>query len=148
VAAVPSTLEMVEVVRELGARADGTGWDIRVGLHSGPVVAGVVGTKKFAFDIWGNTVNFAARMESSGVPGKVNVSERTWRLTRGLIECESRGHVKIKEGRELPMFLAHGPAGDAREFGDKYRAEFGEELRGFPVGSEIRQAVAAGDLRL
>jgi class 3 adenylate cyclase len=146
--AVLAALEMVEVVRELGARAYGTGWDIRVGLHSGPVVAGVVGTKKFAFDIWGNTVNFAARMESSGVPGKVNVSERTWRLTRGLIECESRGHVKIKEGRELPMFLAHGPAGDAREFGEKYREEFGVELRGFPVGSEIREAIAAGDLRL
>ncbi|HVW85375.1 MAG TPA: adenylate/guanylate cyclase domain-containing protein, partial [Bryobacteraceae bacterium] len=95
--AVLAALEMVEVVKRLAAKSEGTGWNIRVGLHSGPVVAGVVGTRKFAFDIWGNTVNFAARMESSGVPGRVNLSERTCRLTRELIECEGRGQVRIKE---------------------------------------------------
>lgn len=128
--AVLAAREMVEVVQEFRARQGGTGWNIRVGLHSGPVVAGVVGTKKFAFDIWGNTVNFAARMESSGVPGRVNMSEHTCELTRGLIECEARGNVKIKEGRELPMFLAGAPVGDIAE---RYRAEFGEEMRGVPV---------------
>jgi len=140
--AVLAALEMVEVVKELGARDDGTGWNIRVGLHSGSVVAGVVGIRKFAFDIWGNTVNFAARMESSGVPGRVNMSERTWSLTRGLIDGKARGDIRIKEGREVPMFLAEGPArglldgelenGIPVRFAARYRAEFGEEPRGFP----------------
>jgi class 3 adenylate cyclase len=140
--AVLAALDMVEVVKELGARDDGTGWNIRVGLHSGPVVAGVVGIRKFAFDIWGNTVNFAARMESSGVPGRVNMSEHTRSLTRGLIDCEARGHIRTKEGREVPMFLAEGPArellsGDVDNgipirFAARYREVFGEEPRGFP----------------
>ena len=141
--AVLAALEMVEVVKELGARDDGTGWNIRVGLHSGPVVAGVVGIRKFAFDIWGNTVNFAARMESSGVPGRVNISEHTRSMTRGLIDCEARGHIRTKEGREVPMFLAEGPArelltgelnnnGIPVPFAARYREVFGEEPRSFP----------------
>lgn len=153
--AVLAALEMVEVVKELGARTGGTGWNIRVGLHSGPVVAGVVGIRKFAFDIWGNTVNFAARMESSGVPGRVNMSERTHRLVTGLIDCESRGNVKIKEGRELPMFLADGPArelvygeivdGIPEAFADRYRGEFGEEPRSFAkVGAPHPAMAGAG----
>ena len=144
--AVLAALEMVEVVKELSTRSDGTGWSIRVGLHSGPVVAGVVGIRKFAFDIWGNTVNLAARMESSGVPGRVNLSESTYRLTHGLIDCEARGQIKIKDGREMEMFLAEGPArellqgevknGIPEAFAARYRAEFSEEPRGFPeVGS-------------
>jgi class 3 adenylate cyclase len=127
--AVLAALEMAEVVKRLATKPDGTGWNIRIGLHSGPVVAGVVGIRKFAFDIWGNTVNFAARMESSGVPGRVNMSERTCRLTRNLIDCEFRGQVKIKEGRELPMFLARGPA---QNFEARYREEFGEAPRSVP----------------
>jgi class 3 adenylate cyclase len=147
--AVLAALEMVEVVKELGARDDGTGWNIRVGLHSGSVVAGVVGIRKFAFDIWGNTVNFAARMESSGVPGRVNMSERTWSLTRGLIDGKARGDIRIKEGREVPMFLAEGPArelldgelvnGIPASFAERYREEFGEEPRGFP---EVKKTLA------
>jgi class 3 adenylate cyclase/ligand-binding sensor domain-containing protein len=128
--AVLAALEMADVVKVLAKKVDGTGWNIRIGLHSGPVVAGVVGIRKFAFDIWGNTVNFAARMESSGVHGRVNMSERTCGLTRGLIHCEARGKVKIKEGRELPMFLAVGPVED---FAVRYKAEFGEEPRALPA---------------
>ena len=124
--AVLAALEMVAVVQRLSVKAGGTGWDIRVGLHSGPVVAGVVGTRKFAFDIWGNTVNFAARMESSGVAGRVNISEHTHELLRGLIRCEERGRIKIKEGRELPMFLAvPQDQGNKSDFIGRYQAEFG-----------------------
>jgi len=124
--AVLAAMEMAETVKGLATKPGGTGWNIRIGLHSGPVIAGVVGIRKFAFDIWGNTVNFAARMESSGVPGRVNLSERTWKLTRSLIDCEARGQVKIKEGRELPMYLARGMAAD---FTARYRTEFGEDPR-------------------
>jgi class 3 adenylate cyclase len=121
-------------VKKLAARAGGTGWNIRIGLHSGPVVAGVVGIRKFAFDIWGNTVNFAARMESSGVPGHVNMSERTCYLLRGLVETKARGNVKIKEGRELPMFLALRPAAMSQAaFANTYEQEFGLKLKSFPM---------------
>ena len=116
--AAMAALEMLEVVKTF---APLTGWDIRVGLHSGPVVAGVVGTRKFAFDIWGNTVNLASRMESSGVPGRVNMSEETYRLMRGMIDCEDRGYVHTKDGRDIPMFLAGVPAAD---FAARYEAEF------------------------
>jgi class 3 adenylate cyclase len=141
--AVLAALEMVEVVKQLGRRNGSTGWNIRVGLHSGPVVAGVVGTSKFAFDIWGNTVNFAARMESSGVPGRVNLSEHTFQLTHGLIDCEFRGQVRIKEGRELPMYLAREVTGEFPDkdleegipvtFAARYKQEFGETPRSFPA---------------
>jgi class 3 adenylate cyclase len=131
--AVLAALEMVQVVKNLSRKPDGAAWGIRVGLHSGPVVAGVVGTSKFAFDIWGNTVNFAARMESSGVPGHVNMSERTCDLTRGLIHTRARGNVKIKEGRELPMYLALGPAMTNEEaFAERYEYEFGEKPGSVP----------------
>jgi class 3 adenylate cyclase len=139
--AVLAAIEMADVVKVLAKKVDGTGWNIRIGLHSGPVVAGVVGIRKFAFDIWGNTVNFAARMESSGVHGRVNMSERTCGLTRGLIDCEARGKVKIKEGRELPMFLAIGPVGD---FAARYKAEFGEDPRALPeMPSVVAEEVSA-----
>jgi class 3 adenylate cyclase len=132
--AVLAAMEMADVVKKLATKTGGTGWNVRIGLHSGPVVAGVVGIKKFAFDIWGNTVNFAARMESSGVPGHVNMSERTCYLLRGLIETRARGNVKIKEGRELPMFLALGPATtDEPAFANSYRQAFGLEMKSFPT---------------
>ena len=74
-------------------------------------------------------MNFAARMESSGVHGRVNMSEHTNSLLHEMIECEFRGNVKIKEGRELPMFLAQAPTHD---FAKRYEAQFGEEPRALP----------------
>ena len=82
---------------------------------------------------------FAARMESSGVPGRVNMSERTCQLTRELIVCEARGKIKIKEGRELPMYLAAGPfSADPKTFAARYKAEFSEEPPSFPL--QVRSA--------
>lgn len=130
--AVMAALEMLEVVKNF---APLTGWDIRIGLNSGPVVAGVVGTRKFAFDIWGNTVNLASRMESSGVPGRVNLSAETYLVTHGLIDCENRGLVHTKDGRDIPMFLVRGLSAD---FAARYEAEFGRK-----PGSDAPQATAA-----
>jgi class 3 adenylate cyclase len=80
-------------------------WRLRVGTHSGPVIAGVVGKRKYAFDIWGDTVNIASRMESAGEPGRVNVSAYTYDLIRKEFECEYRGRVDAKGKGEVDMYF-------------------------------------------
>jgi class 3 adenylate cyclase len=80
-------------------------WQLRIGIHSGPVTAGVIGTNKFAYDIWGDTVNTASRMESSGKPGRINISGATAKLVEHLFECEHRGKVNAKGKGEVDMYF-------------------------------------------
>ncbi|MDX2362373.1 MAG: adenylate/guanylate cyclase domain-containing protein [Crocinitomicaceae bacterium] len=80
------------------------GFEIRIGIHTGPVVAGIVGIKKFAYDIWGDAVNTAARMESSGTVGKVNVSGFTYEIIKDDFDCEYRGKVPAKNKGEIDMY--------------------------------------------
>jgi class 3 adenylate cyclase len=80
-------------------------FEIRIGVHSGPVVAGIVGIKKFAYDIWGDTVNTASRMESSGEVGKVNVSESTYTLTQNKFNFTYRGKIAAKGKGEISMYF-------------------------------------------
>ena len=82
-------------------------FDIRVGINTGPVVAGVVGTKKFAYDIWGDTVNVASRMESASNPGKINVAENTYQLIKDAFECEYRGEIEVKNKGMMNMYFAN-----------------------------------------
>ena len=72
------------------------GFAFRIGVSSGPLVGGVVGTSKFQYDIWGDTVNVASRMESSGQPGRVQISDATYQLIRDDFECELRGEIEVK----------------------------------------------------
>lgn len=80
-------------------------WALRVGVHSGPVVAGVVGKRKYAFDIWGDAVNLASRIESAGEVWRVNVSAYTYDLIRENFECEYRGKVNAKGKGEIDMYF-------------------------------------------
>ncbi len=82
-------------------------WSLRVGIHTGPVVAGVVGTKKYAFDIWGDTVNIASRMESSGEVGRVNISAYTFDLVRDDFACDYRGKVNAKGKGSVDMYFVN-----------------------------------------
>lgn len=83
-------------------------FEARIGMHTGPVVAGIVGIKKFAFDIWGDTVNTAARMEQNGEERRVNVSESTYQLIKDKFECEHRGKVMVKHIGEIDMYFVTG----------------------------------------
>lgn len=110
--AVAAALEMqTALAKRMKAREDNgkPGFAMRVGIHTGPAVAGVVGSRKFAYDIWGDTVNTAARMEQSGEPGKVNISETTWQLVRDRFKGVYRGQVKAKNKGEMAMYFVEGP---------------------------------------
>lgn len=83
-------------------------FEIRIGIHTGPVVAGIVGVKKFAYDIWGDTVNIASRMESSGESGKINISGSTYELVKDQFKCAYRGKILAKNKGEIDMYFVEG----------------------------------------
>lgn len=101
-----AALQMVAFMEDYNQRKAEMGkpqWPVRIGLHSGPLVAGVVGEKKFAYDIWGDTVNLASRMESNGEPGRVNISGVTKRLLKGRFVTEERGLIEAKNKGKVEM---------------------------------------------
>lgn len=94
----------LEVLKEQRMREGRPYFEARIGIHTGPIIAGVVGEKKFAYDIWGDTVNVAARMESSSDAGKVNISSSTYELVKDSFKCEYRGKISVKNKGEVEMY--------------------------------------------
>ena len=97
---------MVEFLEQRNEKSE-ISWNMRVGINSGPIVAGVVGKKKFAYDIFGDSVNTASRMESNGQIGKVNISQSTYELLKNYPDFafENRGKVEAKGKGEIEMYF-------------------------------------------
>lgn len=117
---VLAALEMQEYMHELKQK-NADIWDLRIGIHTGSVIAGVVGHKKMSYDIWGDTVNTASRMESSGEAGKINISGHTYELVKDFFICEYRGKMPVKYKGEIDMYFVKG-----------IRPELAEDMRQIP----------------
>lgn len=107
-AAVATALDMqafIESRYQARVAAGRPYWRMRVGIHTGPVVAGVVGKHKFSFDIWGDTVNLASRLEGAGESGRINLSEETYALVKGEYKCDYRGELEVKGKGKIGMYF-------------------------------------------
>jgi class 3 adenylate cyclase len=100
-------LSYVEKMKELRELEGRTYFDIRIGLHTGPVVAGVVGLRKFSYDIWGETVNIASRCEAESKPNMINISDSTYKLVKNRFDCTYRGKIKAKNMEEQDMYFVN-----------------------------------------
>jgi class 3 adenylate cyclase len=106
-AVADTALEMVQALERINKNRD-IDLAMRIGIHSGPVVAGVIGKIKFTYDIWGDTVNVASRMESSGLPGKIHISEQTMAELNSQFNLEERGMVECKGLGQVKTFFVNG----------------------------------------
>lgn len=110
---IQAAFEILEFVEEAkkNRKTDQMRFDIRIGVNTGPVVAGVVGSKKFSYDIWGDTVNVASRMEGMSEAGAINISENTYELIKDSFQCEYRGEIAVKNRGVMKMyFVRNAPA--------------------------------------
>jgi len=110
---VDSVLAALEIQRFMMKVAEGKKalnrpcWQLRLGIHTGPLVAGVIGREKFAYDVWGDTVNTASRLESSGIAGRINISGATYEQVKDFFVCEYRGKIAAKHKGEIDMYFVN-----------------------------------------
>lgn len=102
---VSAAIEIRDFIHQRRIKNGDKAFALRIGINSGSVVAGIVGTRKFAYDVWGDTVNIAARMEQSGQAGKVNISEATYQLVKPFFDCRYRGEIVAKNKGEMKMYF-------------------------------------------
>lgn len=105
-------------------------WQIRVGIHTGSVVAGVIGKKKFAYDIWGDAVNTAYRIQSTSEPDRINISGETYVEVRDFFDCSYRGKIYAKNKGEIDMYFIDGIKQEYASENDKYtpNSKFNKEI--------------------
>lgn len=106
-AVIDAALEFCTALEDMRERTGGA-LRMRIGVHSGPIVAGVIGLRKFTYDLWGDTVNVASRMESTGEPGRIHVSVNTAELVRNDFHLESRGSIEVKSLGQVETFFVNG----------------------------------------
>jgi|GEM_PF-2519500 len=114
--AVNASFEMVKFLEEWNDKREKEGkvrFDARIGIHSGPIIAGVVGVKKFAYDIWGDTVNVAARIEGQSAAQRINISDSTYQLIKDHYQCIKRGSISVKNMTDLEMYYVDEPINKA-----------------------------------
>ncbi|MBI3259440.1 MAG: response regulator [Ignavibacteriae bacterium] len=108
---VSAACEIQQWVEQWNAERQTNGletWEIRIGVHTGEIIAGVIGKKKFAYDVWGDAVNIASRMEANGEIGKVNISHSTYMLVKDKFNCTYRGKIEAKGKGEIDMYFVDG----------------------------------------
>ena len=103
---------MLDVLAEESAADGATPFQLRIGIHTGPVVAGIIGQHKFIYDVWGDTVNIASRMESSGSPGRIHISDTTRSALAGRFQVEPRGAIELKGRGRADAFFLVGPVAE------------------------------------
>jgi class 3 adenylate cyclase len=133
--AVLLALTLRESVAEMARERQGRGqtaFTIRIGLHTGPLVAGVIGEQRFTYDLWGDTVNTASRMESGGEAGRINISGETHALVERWVECVPRGRIEVKNRAPVEMF-----------FLERLRPEFSGDAAGTTGNAALAAARAA-----
>lgn len=132
---VLAALEMQKFVEQKAKQDQAEGrpvWRLRIGIHTGSVIAGVIGKWKFAYDIWGDTVNVASRMETAGEAGTVNVSESTYQFIKDYFHCTYRGKVPAKNIGEINMY-----------FVDRILPEYSEDDEGFVPNAAFKKILAS-----
>ena len=135
---VLAAFEMMHFMKDLNRQHhfDFDLWDLRIGIDTGPVIAGVVGRKKLSYDIWGSTVNTASRMESSGEIGKINISGNTYLLVKEYFDCTYRGKMPVKNKGDIEMYFVDGikPMLSENSLGLKPNKEFEVQLQLLRLG--------------
>jgi adenylate cyclase len=123
---VLASLEIQKWMEDEKAKRKGDFWEVRIGAHTGDLVAGVIGKTKFAYDIWGNTVNLASRMESVGVIGKVNISHSTYQIVKDFFDCTPRGEIEVKNMGSVATY-----------FVDRIKPQYSADAQGYSPNAEL-----------
>ncbi len=146
---VDAVMAAMEIVQAVTERSHRNNWSIRIGIHTGHVIAGMVGTQKFAYDIWGESVNYASRVESSGEPNRIALSAQTYSRIKDFFECEKRVKTHSKVSHKMELYFVngftHSLVEDTRQmppeaFVRRYRGYFQKEPPSFPP---LRAALAS-----